>query len=400
MKYTYSLFKYLVIALMTMLVSCQEGKDNQGNSLSHNGIQNPENSQDHQNSVSLTQGQVEALGLEMGKLPRKNMVSTIEANGVLEVPPQNEATVTAIIGANVKSIQVIEGDRVSKGQALAFIHHPDLIQLQSDYLHFWNQLKFLEKDLERKKNLYEAEVGSGQEFQKVQAEFGAMESKVQGLGSQLKLLGINTQELQQNGPVDHVIVPSPIDGYIKEVNIKTGQYVSPQDNMFEVVNIEHIHADLMVFEKDVYKVKKGQKVRFRVETAPGVELMAEIYAVGKSFEQAPKAVHIHAEIENKKGLLIPGMYVKGRVLVGESQQLALPEEAVVREGEKFYAFSGERKGENWQFTQHEILPGVSDNGWLEVKLMNPKDSVQRFVLNKAYYILAEMKKGEGGGHHH
>ncbi|MDN3670697.1 efflux RND transporter periplasmic adaptor subunit [Echinicola jeungdonensis] len=392
-----SIFKYIGIVLITLAVSCQQKQNNQGRE-TENGKENRIADNQH-HSVSLTQSQVEALGIEMGKIPRKNLVSTIEANGVLEVPPQNEAKVTAIIGANVKSIQVIEGDQVKKGQALAYIHHPDLIKLQTEYLHDWSQLKFLEKDLERKKKLFEAEVGSGQDFQKVESEYNAMESKVKGLASQLKLLGVNAQEIQKKGPVETMAISSPIAGYIKEVKIKTGQYVAPQDNMFEVVNIEHIHADLMVFEKDVFKVKKGQKVRFRVETAPGEDLMAEIYAVGKSFEQAPKAVHIHAEIENKKGLLIPGMYVKGRVLVGESQQMALPEEAVVREGEKYYVFSGEKKEGQWLFSRHEILPGIRDNGWLEVNLINPGDSSQNFVMNKAYYLLAEMKKGEGGHHH-
>ena len=58
---------------------------------------------------------------------------------------------------------------------------------------------------------------------------------------------------------------SPIEGYIRTVEVKTGQYVKPETEMFEIVNIEHIHADLMVFEKDMHKVKVGQRVKFNVE---------------------------------------------------------------------------------------------------------------------------------------
>ena len=49
--------------------------------------------------------------------------------GNLEVPPQNEATVTAIVGSNVTLIKVIEGDKVSKGQVLAYLSHPNLIKI-------------------------------------------------------------------------------------------------------------------------------------------------------------------------------------------------------------------------------------------------------------------------------
>ena len=71
----------------------------------------------------------------------------------------------------------------------------------------------------------------------------------------------------------------------------------------------------MVFEKDVHKVKKGQKVSFTIQSAPDTELTAEIYSVSKTFEDNPKAVHVHAEIENKKGNLIPGMYIQGKIQV-------------------------------------------------------------------------------------
>jgi len=43
----------------------------------------------------------------------------VEANGHLQVPPQNMASVTAIVGANVSSIKVFLGDKVKKGQVLA-----------------------------------------------------------------------------------------------------------------------------------------------------------------------------------------------------------------------------------------------------------------------------------------
>ncbi len=199
-----------------------------------------------------------------------------------------------------------------------------------------------------------------------------------------------------------IAVNSPIKGFIKSVNIKTGQYVSSRDQMFEVVNTDHIHADLMVFERDIFKVKVGQKVRFSVQNSPGEEMMAEIYAVGKSFEQEPKAVHIHAEIENKKGLLVPGMYVRGRVLVGEDYKMAMPEDAIIREGERAYVFVAEKMtegtSEKWKFTPMEILTGIRDNGWVEVRFLEEPNSSGVYVMNQAYYIGAEMNKEEGGHH--
>ena len=64
--------------------------------------------------VMLTAQQFDALQMEIDTLAQRNMSGYVEANGTLEVPPQNEANITALAGANVASIEVIEGDEVKK----------------------------------------------------------------------------------------------------------------------------------------------------------------------------------------------------------------------------------------------------------------------------------------------
>ncbi|MBR9860987.1 efflux RND transporter periplasmic adaptor subunit [bacterium] len=353
--------------------------------------------------IVLTDQQFKSLEMEIDSMPMRNISSFVEANGLLEVPPQNEATVTAIIGANITSIKVIEGDKVKKGQVLAYLSHPDLIKLQTDYINSWNQLQYLEKEYQRQKKLYEEKVGSGKEFQKTQADYQSMKGTVKGYEAQLKMMGLNLDNMLNGEIYEYVPVRSPISGHIRLVEVKMGQYVQPQTEMFEIVNIDHIHADLMVFEKDVHKVKEGQKVRFSVESSPGKELEATIYNVGKSFEQNPKAIHLHAEIENKQGLLIPGMYVRGRIMIGDIQSYAMPDAGIVREGDKYFIFATQQEGNNeqnqWTFVPIEVIIGARDNGWTEVKLLAPLPEGTKVAWNNAYYLLAELKKGDADHDH-
>jgi len=86
-----------------------------------------------------------AMGIEVDSLPVKSLSENVKANGKLEVPPQNEAAITAIIGANVNAIKVIEGDRIKKGQVLAYLSHPDLVKLQTDYVNIYSKLAYLQK---------------------------------------------------------------------------------------------------------------------------------------------------------------------------------------------------------------------------------------------------------------
>jgi cobalt-zinc-cadmium efflux system membrane fusion protein len=196
-----------------------------------------------------------------------------------------------------------------------------------------------------------------------------------------------------------VALRSPIEGFVQKVEVKTGQYVEPQTELFEIVDTHHIHADLMVFEKDVYKVKQGQKVTFNVQSSQVEELTAEIYSVSKTFEDNPKAVHVHAEIENKKGNLIPGMYIQGRIQTESTKTMALPESAIVKEGDRFYVFSAEKENEDWSFKPIEVILGAKDGEWIAVQFSGEIAPNTKFAYNNAYYLIAEMKKGEAGHSH-
>ncbi len=342
----------------------------------------------------------ESLGIKIDTLPIRSLSGVVEANGQLEVLPQHEATVTAILGANVTSIKVIEGDQVSRGQVLAYISHPNLTRLQTDYIRAYSQLQFLEKENQRQKRLYEEEVGSGKTYQQIQADYQAMKGEVKGYEAQLKQLSLNVEKIRSGEIYGYVPVVSPIHGFIQKVKVQIGQYVDPQTKMFMIVNTDHIHADLMVFEKDIYKVKVGQKVSFTVESVPGNTLTAKIYSVGKQFEQNPKAVHVHAEIDQKEDFLIPGMYINGKIRTGDNQVKALPESAIIEEEAKAYIFMAEAHEEDgkteWAFKAIEVRTGITEDGWVEIKLLEPLPEGTKVAWNNAYYLISEMKKGETG----
>lgn len=384
-----------------MVTAC----NNQSENDNHDDHGHEEETGHHQEgeNVHFSLAQFDALDMQVGALPTRNMSAVVQANGQLEVPPQNEATVTAIIGANIASINVIEGDNVKKGQVLAYLSHPDVTRFQNNYLEAYNSAQFLEKEYNRQERLYREEVGSGKTFQQTEADFRSAQGLAKSLESQLRQLGLNPARIKEGNFYEKMPVVSPIDGSIVSVEVKTGQYVQPETNLFEIVNTHHIHADLMVFEKDVHKVKDGQRIRFRVESMPDQELTAEIYSVGKKFEQDPKAVHVHAEIENKTGNLIPGMYIKGQILTEDVETLALPESAVVREGEQFVAFIAEKEiegeTENWMFTPIEVRTGLTHDDWVEVKFMREIPANTLFAMNNAYYLMAELKKGEAEHSH-
>jgi len=140
-------YKFLALFIASTLASAcgDKEKDNENNGYSHNEEAKTEiKEKNHEgDEVMLSLQQFETLKMKIDTLALRNLSSYVEANGTLEVPPQNEAAITSVVGANVVSIKVIEGDKINKSQVVAYLSHPNIIKLQTDYLNAYSNSNFL-----------------------------------------------------------------------------------------------------------------------------------------------------------------------------------------------------------------------------------------------------------------
>ena len=350
--------------------------------------------------VVLNKNQREALNLKLDTFQMRNLTTVVKSNGQLEVPPASSAEVTAVIGGNVKEIKVFHGDKVRKGQLLAVLEHPDYIKLQENFAEVANRLEYLQQEFERQQELFENNVGAGRDFQQSKAEYSTAKSRYEGLKSRLQLINLSPDKVMEGEFSNTITINSPINGFVNEVNIKVGTYVDATNKLFAISDNSAIHADFMVYEKDVYLVKEGQKVHFTVSNRPSEELTATIFAIGKEFEANSRAVHVHAKINEKVSGLIPGMYINGHLHTDENYTRALPNDAIVAEGTKSFIFILDHEDDDgaadkkMTFRMIEVIPGLKDDGYTEIQLINPLPENTQVVMNAAYYLLADIKKEE------
>ncbi len=388
---------------LSSLISCNSDNNN-----NHAGEKHEEAGTE--GVVILNEKQRNALNLKLGAFQMRNLTTVVKTNGQLEVPPSSRADITSIISGNVKEVKVFHGDKVKKGQLLAVLEHPDYISLQEDFSVIANNLEYLKKEYARQKELYENNVGSGKEYQKVKSDFNIAKAKYEGLKSRLQLLNISPEKVIEGIISSTVGIISPINGYVNEININVGKYVDARDIMMEITDNNAIHADFMIYEKDVHLIKEGQRVHFTVSNRPDEELTASVFAIGKEFEENSRSVHIHANIDNKFTDLIPGMYISGHLHTNENYTRTLPNEAIVTEGTKSFIFildseaieeqDNHEEGESDEdhhdmaFRMVEVIEGQKDDSYTEIHLLETLPENTLIVMNAAYYLLADMNKEE------
>jgi cobalt-zinc-cadmium efflux system membrane fusion protein len=366
-------------------------------------------------SVELTERQMEAVGIEIGQFSYLPLKNTVKANGVLELPPQKKADISALVSGQVSDINVIEGDRVQTGEVLATIEDPAIIDMQQQFIEANEQRDYLQQDYERKKRLLNEGVGSQREFQESASQYRSNEARILGFRSKLELLGLNPEQVLEGNITSSVPVRSPLDGFVRLVEVNKGSYINPGKLMFEVVDNSELHIALMIYEKDLHRVKEEQTLYFRYANQPTSELYrGEIFAVGKAFEQNPKAVRVHAYLSEEQPNLLPGMYVEAMIVTDNKTVLSLPEQAVVSDAGQSYIFiieeeehadveqasdSVDQEHHGTHLNAVPVITGTSEEGYVEIRLLEEITEESKVVTKGAFFVLSEMRKGEGGHHH-
>ncbi len=340
-----------------------------------------------EHTINLTTQQVTNAGIKTDSIRYQTLHTELLVNGVVDVPPQNIVSVSFPMGGYLKTTDLLPGMHINRGQVIARVEDPSLVQLQQDYLVAKARLAYLEQDFERQKTLNESEVNTAKQFQQVQSDYTAQKVTVRALGEKLRLVNINPDNLNENNISRSVPIYSPINGFVSKVNVNIGKYVNPADVLFELINPDDMHAALTVFEKDLPLVQPKQRVKVYFVEDPNREYQCEVLLVTKNVDENRSAlVHCHFETQPKQ--LLPGMFINARILVDNINTLSVPEEAVVRYANGEYLV---RALPNNQYSLVQVNSGVRQNGQVAVSTTRENLAGMVVVTKGAYTVLSAMK---------
>lgn len=341
-------------------------------------------------SVKLSETQYKAAGITLGVVERKTIGDVLQVNGMLDVPPQNLISVSAPMGGFVKSTALLQGMPVKKGDVLVVLENQEYIQLQQDYLDNRSKLEFLQSEYTRQQELAKENVNSQKVLQQAKSQYESARATLLGLEAKLTMLNITPSSLEKGEIRSTITLRSPISGFVTEVNVNIGQFVNTTDVMFKIVNLEHIHAELQVYEKDIHKIKIGQHVTFKLANENS-ERTASVYLIGKEISPE-RTVRIHCHLDKEDQSLLPGMYVTASIETASGEVDVVPTGTIVSfQGENFI-FAKAHGQRN--FTMVNVYTDRSSAEYTAVKLpvnFNRKDSI---VIKGAFTLLGMLKNNE------
>lgn len=340
----------------------------------------------------LTTKQFQSSEMKIGKMTMHDFNDVVRANGKFDLPPQNLVSISTYFGGYVKDVRLLPGEQVKKGQTLFVLENPDYIQIQQDYLEAQGQLTYLKSDYERQKNLAQDNVTSQKTFLKAESDYTVTKVKLESFSMKLGLMNIMASQLTIDNIRTTVTITSPINGYITAVNITKGEFVNPSDVAMSLIDPDHMHLELSIFEQDLSKVKKGQEINFKIQNNDRESYKAEVYLVNKIVNPENRTVSIHGHLidEKKIDLFNPGMYVEAEIYTSSEKKYALPQDAVIEANNKYFVLVRTiASNDTYGFKEKEVIPGKSNNGFTEIRNADEFDANNEFLLNGAFNLIKE-----------
>ena len=373
MKNIYLLFFSLV------LIAC--GKSEKSNETVTEEVKNT-------NEIVVSKQQFEGEKMLLGKLTKHSFNKTVKTSGLIDVPPQNRASISTFISGYVKKTPLLIGDKVKKGQLIAILENTEFIEIQQHYLEIAEQLHYLKSEFERQETLYTEKITSQKNFIKAKSTYKSSLATYNGLRKKLQMMNINPVSVEKGNMSSTINIYTPIDGFVTKVYASNGEFVSSSNPIVEIINTDHIHLELSVFEKDILKIKKGQEIIFKVPETSNKVFNAEVHLVGTSVNEKDRTIKVHGHInDDEKTNFVTGMFVEANLIINAKKGQALPKDAVVESGGNYFTLVlNNQKEDNYTFKKVKLEVGEKNESFIEV--LNNKDFEGKKILVKGIFMLS------------
>lgn len=285
-----------------------------------------------------------AIPVEAARVVNEDVAAVYAGTATLEADEQ--ATVVSQITGVVLEIYAEEGDYVDAGQVLARVE-TDRYRLRVEQA--GAALKRLETDFQRKQELFERELVSADDFERVSAELQAQKAEYD-----LARLDL-----------EYTSIRAPISGYISERLVRAGNLVALHDPVYRVTSYDPLLAVLHVPERELRVLRKGLEVSVALDAWPGEIFAGEIIRISPVIDPATGTFRVTAAVADRGNMLKPGLFGRVEILYDLHKDVpVIPRSAVITEDERNHVFVVQEDG---SAVRRAIQLGYERAGVVEVR---------------------------------
>ena len=246
----------------------------------------------------------EATAVKAYKIKRMDFKDTLPALGNVKGFKENDLKFQ--VAGIIESFNFEEGEKMQEGDIIA-----SLIQKEA-------LLKLKYSEVELNKNQKLLSIGSISPMKMEQSKLEYESAK---------------------NDLDKTNIYAMSNGVMGPRILDVGSYVTPNDKVGIFVNIDKVYGEFNIIEKDIPKIALGQKVEVFADAYPGKSFSGAIDRISPVIEGRSRTQTIKVELDNKEGILKPGMFIRALISTYEKKDaLVIPSSALKKKENEYIAY--------------------------------------------------------------
>lgn len=307
-----------------------------------------------------------SLSVKVTEAQQVDLVPSLTFTGSLE--GQVSATVSAKISGLIEEVFVQEGQQVKVGDPLVRLGTVELANAARQAGDAVNKAQanyeLALNDFNRYQTLYEKGATSEQQLDNARAKLKT---------AQADLSSATANQSSSEQQYSYGVISSPVDGLIANKTATVGQVVSPGLALMTVQDINQVYAVVNVEQKELGRVKIGQKANVTIDAYPGKVFSGVVDIMNPEAGSASRMFRVKIKIDNASGELKPGMFAKVQLTTGNNYKvITVPQAAVLQKQGINYVFVLE----SGKAIRHQVEIGeISENTIIIKSGLQPGEQV-------------------------
>lgn len=236
----------------------------------------------------------------------------IKTSGEIQEIPENHFNINSPVQGQVIAVYANLGDRIQIGQTLVKIQSADIARLTAEIDQLQAEVELAKNNYSRSKLLLEKGIIPEKDYQTTKAVLTSQEAKLRAAENNLKIL---TQGSYGHGD-GSFLIKAQKNGTIVEKNITVGQIINSNDLLFHAIDLSTVWASANIYEKDMDKVRSGQKVTISLDASPDKTFIAQIGYIDSVLNPTNRTLQVKAIVNNPNTGLKPGQFLQLSIHTG------------------------------------------------------------------------------------
>lgn len=393
-----------ILILITVLVSLviwlsskkteSEGHGHDEGNAEHSDEDSSEEGHAEEGEIQLTSQQMVEQGLKVAVASTGMVEKLTTLPGKLVVNTDQQAHISPNFSGHVEQVNVALGQSVQKGQTLAVLIVPELIDQQANLRMAQVNLDLARKDYQREQQLWSQGISAKQDYQRAENAYRQAQITVQSSQARLNALGASGNN---NG---RFLIKAPISGVISKKDIVVGENVQLADQLFVIENLKDLWLEFNLPNTSNIHLQAGQILNFKTNGSDQ-NYQAKVQTLNSQADLQTGRLQVRAKVTTQADVLRPNVLVNVFVTDAQAKTALRVQKKALQQVEGkpvVFVIESEEKG-LVHLKAQPIEVGVSsqDGQWLEV--ISGLTEGQKYIADGSFLLKSELEKDEAGHGH-